>query len=173
MVHDVIEGKDWRWRLRWASVCLPAPNATIDVGDLSRTIFVESREAAAFRMGVSLRALTIAFTAPVVWSRTRVEAGIPRLSSELRGTLTIFIVVPCSPEPDIRAGMNKAVWFGVGMEVRWGVYEVGRHENTRAMRVWSSSGVKNEIILSTSEAERTRSDIEHSGPRTESICTLL
>ena len=108
---------------------------------------------------MSLRALTIAFTAPVISSRRRVEPGIPRLPSGLRGTQTIFVAVPSRPEPDIRAGMNKAVWFEVGMEDRCGVYEVGRHENTLAMRVWSSPGVKNGIILSISEAERTTSDM--------------
>lgn len=68
-------------------------------------MLVESREAAAFLIGVRFRAFTIAFTAPVAWSRTTVEAGMPRVSDGSRGTQTSFTVVSLA----IRAGMNKAV----------------------------------------------------------------
>jgi hypothetical protein len=114
----------------------------------------------------------IALTAPVVSSRTSVEPGSPRLSTGFRGTQTSFIVVPRSPESAIRAGMNRAVWFVVGMETRCGAWDVAsgddepedvvvveRQENTRAIRTCSSSRVKDGMIRSTSEAERTRSDM--------------
>lgn len=44
IVHEVIDGKNCRWRSRCDSICFPAPNATTDVGLRSPTIFVERRE---------------------------------------------------------------------------------------------------------------------------------
>lgn len=44
IVHDLMEWKYLRWRSKCASICLPDPKATIDVGDLSFTTLVESRE---------------------------------------------------------------------------------------------------------------------------------
>lgn len=39
-----IEGKARKWRLRWASICLPAPKTTTDWGLGSLTRYVERRE---------------------------------------------------------------------------------------------------------------------------------
>jgi hypothetical protein len=63
----------------------------------------------------------IAFTTPVASSRTRVEPGRPRSSAGFCGTQTSLMVVPWRPLQDMRAGMNRAVWFGVEMEVLCGV----------------------------------------------------
>lgn len=79
---------------------------------------------------------------------------------------TTFIVVPTRSLSDARAGMNRAVWFNIGMDVRCGVKIVGvdfigdeSEEKTLAMRIWSSVSVNLDTTFSTSERERTRSDM--------------
>lgn len=113
-----------------------------------------------------LRELTMAFAAPVNSSKTSVEPGSPPVSHEFRGTETTFIVVPTRGLSEVRAGINRAVWFNVGMDVRCGVKFVGgdfigdeREEKTLAIRTWSSVSVNLDTTFSTSERERTRSDM--------------
>jgi hypothetical protein len=66
-------------------------------------------------IAVRLQALTIALTAPVSSSSTKVVAGNPRVSEEEVGTETTLRAVP---NGERRAGMQRAVCPAVGTDIR-------------------------------------------------------
>jgi len=140
-VHVRIEGKKYRWRSRCASICLPAPKATMECGWRHPTRLVERREPnlhirqmndsreerekfhvpAAFLNAVRFLAFRTTFTAPVDSSSTMVDAGRPRVSPEFLGTETSLSAVPCKSGggkgETRRAGMKRAVWSVIWMVV--------------------------------------------------------
>lgn len=122
---------------------------------------------AAVLTAVNPPALTTAFTRPVSSSITNVLAGNPLVSFGFVGTETTFIVVPSEA---IREGMKSAWCEDMAIVVRWGVsilFSDGSEESedeesvwkTWAMRDCKSEMGKLEVICSTSELERMRSDI--------------
>jgi hypothetical protein len=102
----------------------------------------------------------IALTLPVTSSIMRVEAGKPRgAASADVGTETTLTAVPIL---SIREGMKSTLWLWVWIEVLWGEQtpcETVKLANTEAIRVISSCGESVEVMLLTSESDKTKRDM--------------